>query len=353
MATARKLPSGNWRVQVYAGKDVNGKPQYRSFTACTKKEAEYEALQWQLHYKEITRDSACMTLNEAMSKYIESRDGVLSPSTIRGYETLRKHRLPGLMGRKLKTLTPSAIQSALNEEAKSHTPKTVRNVYGLLTATLKEYHPTLARQLQDHPPTLPQKIIREQTVLEPDQVAKLLTAIQGDPIEIPVLLAVWLTLRQSEVLGLTWDNVDFEHHTIRICQAKVRNREQKLVVKTTKTAASTRTLRMPDYIEMRLKAAQETAQGEFVVNLTGNSLYSRLKTVLKRNGLPNIRYHDLRHCCASIMVAENLPLYYIQRRGGWASDRTLKSVYTHLLDSKRGTVDDTVDEYFTGLLTAR
>ena len=65
MANAKQLPSGSWRVQVYAGKDAQGKKQYRSFTRLTKKEAEYEALQWQLHYKEVSRDTTAMTLDEA------------------------------------------------------------------------------------------------------------------------------------------------------------------------------------------------------------------------------------------------------------------------------------------------
>ena len=93
MATAKKLPSGSWRVQVYAGKDASGKPQYRSFTRPTKKEAEYEAMTWQLHYKEISRDSTSMTLAEATDKYIASKDGILSPSTIRGYDIIRREHL--------------------------------------------------------------------------------------------------------------------------------------------------------------------------------------------------------------------------------------------------------------------
>lgn len=350
MATAKRLPSGNWRVQVYAGKDISGKKQYRSFTAPTKREAEYAALQFTLHYREITRDTAAMTLEEGMAKYISSRDGVLSPATIRGYETIRRHHLPGLANRRLRELTPTLIQEALNLEAKEHTPKTVRNVYGLLTATLRQYHPQLARDLEQHPPTLPQKLVHEQTVLEPDQVGVLLRAVQGNPIEIPVLLAVWMGLRQSEILGLCWDSVDFQRHTLYIHQARVRNSSQELVLKTTKTTASTRTLRMPEYIETRLLAAQEDADGPFVVNMTGSSLYSRFKTVLRHEGLPPIRFHDLRHCNCSIMLSIGVPEFYAQRRGGWATGKTMKRVYTHLLDSRRSAVDDTIDSYFSALI---
>ena len=121
MATAKKLPSGSWRVQVYAGKDANGKLQYRSFTRPTKKEAEYEALQWQLHYKEVNRDTTAMTLAEAMDKYIASKDGILSPSTIRGYDIIRREHLKGLMELRLNRLTPVLIQEAINQESKPYT----------------------------------------------------------------------------------------------------------------------------------------------------------------------------------------------------------------------------------------
>lgn len=350
MAKAKQLPSGNWRVQVYNGKRPDGRPEYISITASTKKEAEYQALQHQLHYKEVSRDTAAMTLSEAMDKYIKGRDGVLSPSTIRGYRAILKNNLQGLMDFQLKKLSLSSIQLALNEEAKTHTPKTVRNIYGLLTATLREYHPQLARDLEQHPPTLPQKIVHEQTILEPHQVGQLLRAVQGNPIEIPVLLAVWMGMRQSEILGLQWADIDLQAGTLRIHQAKVRNSESKLVLKTTKTTASTRTLHLPAYITEKLKEAQEEADSDFVVTLTAAGLYSRFKTVLRHSGLPSIRFHDLRHCNASIMLAIGVPEIYAQRRGGWSTDHTMKTVYTHLLNSTRGTVDDSIDTYFAQLV---
>lgn len=353
MATAKRLPSGAWRTQVFAGTDASGRRQYRSFTAKTRKESEYAALQWQLHYREVAQDSSCQTLNEAFERYIADRDGILSPSTVRGYDIIRRNHFVSLRDTQLKKLTPVQIQTALNAEVKAGaTPKTIRNVYGLLTAVLRAYHPSLARQLQDHPPTLPQRKKTEQTVLEPAEAAKLIKAIQGDPIEIPVLLALWLTLRQSEILGLTWGHVDFERHTLRVEQARVRNKEYELVVKQTKTTSSTRTLHLPEYIERRLQEAKpdDAMPEDFIIELSGKGLYSRLKTVLRREGLPDISMHALWHSCASLMTALDLPLFYIQRRGGWASDRVLRSTYTHILDSKRTEIDDRIDDYFGQLI---
>jgi len=355
MAKAKQLPSGSWRVQVYAGKDAAGKRQYLSFTALTKKEAEYNALQFQLHHKEVSRDSSCMTLDEAMQKYISSKDGILSPSTIRGYEYIRKNNLPSLKDMKLNRLTPQLIQRAINEEAKPYiddkgkrrirTPKTIRNIHGLLSAVLAEYHPGLTLHT-----TLPQKEIKEQKILEPNQIATLLVAVEGDDMELPVLMGVWLCMRESEITALTWDCVDLEQKTLTIKKALVRDKDNAWVEKTTKTTHSTRTINIPDYIAGKLEAAKEKSTNDRVVPLSGPSLYSRLKTILRRNGLPDIRFHDLRHTAASIGLMLNVPQKYMMERGGWSSPKTMQNVYQHTMASKRNAVDDTIDAYYQGLL---
>lgn len=355
MATAKKLPSGSWRVQVYAGKDAEGKPQYRSFTRPTKKEAEYEALQWQLHYKEISRDSTAMTLAEAMDKYIKSKDGILSPSTIRGYDIIRREHLKGLLDTRLNRLTPAMVQEAINREAKPYTdrhgkirtpsPKSVRNVHGLLSAVLTEYCPSLKLNT-----TLPQKQVAEQSVLEPEEIAALLRAVDGTEMEIPVLLAVWLCMRSSEITGLTWDCIDFDRGTVTVRQARVRNKDNQWVEKGTKTTGSTRTVNAPQYIMNKLAAAKEASTTEHVVNIKGNCLYQRLKTILRNNDLPDIRFHDLRHTAASVMLMLNVPDKYAQKRGGWSTSSTMKTVYQHTIAAKRSAVDDAIDSYFVQLI---
>lgn len=355
MAKAVRLPSGSYRVQVYAGKDASGKRQYLSFTRPTKKEAEYEALQFQLHHKEVSRDSSNMTLSEAMEKYIASKDGILSPSTIRGYEIIRKNHLQGLMELRLNRLTPALIQNAINQEAKPHpddkgrirasSPKSVRNIHGFLSAVLAEYHPSMHLNT-----TLPQKKATEQSVLEPEQIGTLLRAVEGNEMEIPVLLAVWLCMRSSEITGLTWDCVDFQHKTITIKQARVLGRNNQWVDKGTKTTSSTRILSAPDHIMDKLKTAHEAASSDRVITLKGNSLYRRLKTILKHNNLPDIRFHDLRHTSASVMVLLNVPEKYAQQRGGWATPNTMKTVYQHTMATKRNSVDEQIDRFFQALL---
>lgn len=351
MATAKKLPSGNWRVQVYAGKDVNGKTISKSFTASTKKEAEYRAAQFQAHYKEVNRDETNMTLREAMGKYIESRSGVLSPTTSRSYGAILRNRLPGLMDVKLNRLTQNRIQLAINEEAKSHSPKTVKNVYGLLTATLGVYHPDLADQLSKRPPKMPQKIKTEPTVLTVDQIDILVHAIRGDVMELPILLSLWLCLRQSEICGLTWDCVYYDRRMMHINKARVMTNRSTVALKAPKTASSDRWVDMPPYIENLLREAQDTSSGEYVTTLSGDSMRNRLKTILKRNDLPKIRFHDLRHSNASLMAYLGVPQYLAQRRGGWATPHTMNQVYTHEIESGKRIADEMVNSFFEEIIS--
>lgn len=355
MATAKQLPSGSWRVQVYAGKGPDGRRQYLSFTKPTKKEAEFEALQFQLRHREISRDSSAMTLAQAMERYIAGKDGVLSPSTIRGYENIRKNNLQGLMPVRLNRITPAMVQESINQEAKPYldkfgklrtrTPKSIRNIHGLLSAVLAEYCPDITLKTR-----LPQKEIKEQNILEPQQIGTLLKAVEGNPMELPVLMGVWLCMRASEISGLTWDCVDFGKNTITIKRALVRDRDNHWVEKGTKTTGSTRTIHVPPYIMDRLAAQKERSCGERVVPLSSESMYKRLKTILKRTGLPDIRFHDLRHTAASVMLTLNVPDKYAQARGGWSTNHTMKTVYQHTMKAKKTAVDQAIDAYFQALL---
>lgn len=117
MAKAKKLPSGNWRVQIYAGKDSNGKKIMKSFTAETKKEAELMALQFSANHREPVSE---MTVGKAIDKYIESKSNILSPSTLRSYKTMRRNNLQGLMDIRLRELTRTAIQAEVNSDAEDY-----------------------------------------------------------------------------------------------------------------------------------------------------------------------------------------------------------------------------------------
>lgn len=117
MPTAKKLPSGSWRCQAYDYTDDNGKRHYESFTADSKKDAEFMAAQFAME-KEQRRHMSSNSLRNAIDVYIETSDAILSPTTIQGYQKIQKNAFADIMELPLKKLTKQRLQDAVNLEAK-------------------------------------------------------------------------------------------------------------------------------------------------------------------------------------------------------------------------------------------
>ena len=136
-----KLPSGNSRIQVYDYTDVDGKKHYKSFTAPTKKEAKFLAAQWLAGKAAMAEED--ITLYKAVTRYIDAKRGVLSPSTIRGYEAVQRNYIkPYALGRtKLPDMTNTKLQVWISDISAKVGPKSVRNAHGLVSGTLEMFHP--------------------------------------------------------------------------------------------------------------------------------------------------------------------------------------------------------------------
>lgn len=333
MAKAKKLPSGNWRVQLYVGKDANGKRMFKSFTAETKKEAEYAAAEYNLTRKATPQK---MTVGEAIDKYIASKENILSPTTMHSYRAIRRSNFQGIMNIPLNKLTQEHVQLEVNTAAKTLSPKTVSNAHGLLTAALGVYLPDFTLKT-----TLPKKQRKIKTLTQPDVIMKI---VKGTEIELPVLLALWLGLRMSEIRGLKRSSVSNGYITIEnvIVNAEGKDIEKKA----TKTLTSTRRLKSPYYITELI----ERTEGEYISPLSGRTIYFRFVKLLKDNGLPHMTFHDLRHLNASVMLQLGIPDKYAMERGGWATNSTLKNVYQHTFSNEREAVDDRVDNYFSDII---
>ncbi len=200
MATAKKLPSGSYRVNLYIGMDENGRRQYKSFTADTKKAAEYLAAQFNINRKE--RQKCELTFDNAAERYIESKRNVLSPSTVRGYYAILRNYCGKLKGIKICNITQEFIQSVINGIAANHSPKTCRNVHGFISAVLSMFAPDMLINT-----TLPQKQKREIYVPDEREIAEIYQKAKGTVNEIPIFLAAECGLRASEISALQALNV--------------------------------------------------------------------------------------------------------------------------------------------------
>ncbi len=187
-----------------------------------------------------------------------------------------------------------------------------------------------------------------------EELQMLFEAVKGDLIELPVILSAFYGLRRSEALGLKWSAIDFEQKTLcikhTVCRISVDGKDVIVRKDTTKNKASLRTLPLiPDVEKLLLEARKKQESNrrkcrnaynkEFLdyicVDDMGNLLRpdylsQHLQIVLKKNNLKHIRYHDLRHSCASLLLASGVSLKEIQDWLGHSDYSTTANIYSHL-----------------------
>lgn len=344
MAKAKKLPSGSWRCLVYDYTDNNGKRVYRSFTSddpspAGKRKAEVLAAQYAVDKEHKLHCS--LTFGDALDNYIKDRESVLAVSTIREYKRTKRTDLAELDQVKLENITQERIQEFINRLAREKSPKTVRNIHGLITAVMKTYLPGMAIHT-----TLPQKIPPKLYIPTDEDIRTLLDHIDDDDIMIAVLLAAFGPLRRSEICGL--EDTDFNGNIAHIQRAVVLDENKQWVDKTTKSVAGNRYVPLPDFVMDKIR--DRTGR---IVHLKPNQISDRFIDLVARSELPHFRFHDLRHYCASIQHALGIPDAYIMQRGGWSSDAVLKQVYRHALSDKAEEMNNLANNHFSKICNTK
>lgn len=326
MAKAKKLPSGNWRVQVY-DKNTN---KYKSFTATTKKEAEYKAAEYLLHANS-GNSYEDMTLREAYKRYIDSKSAVLSPSTVREYTRASHKDFPHLMPMKLSKITPQIVQTAINEASATLSPKTVRNMHGLLHSVLKAYYPQITLNTR-----LPQNKKPERIIPTTSEIQTLLDNAD-EIIRVPILLASSGGLRRSEICALTPN--DFNDFGVTINKAIVRSQNNQYITKQPKTSAGYRFVPLPPHI------IKEAMEWEYF-GINPNALEKRFLRLVRKLPVEHFTFHKLRHYFASELHAKGVPDQYIAEVGGWESVEMLHKVYQHTLRDKKPEISKKIVNIF-------
>lgn len=327
-----ELPSGSYRVQVFDYMDENKKKHYKSFTAPTKKEAEFLALKWKNDKTDVISD---ITVYDSITRYIDSKRSVLSPSTVRTYEGTQKNYFGGRFGSiKLNKLDSTAVQVWVSDLAQKISPKTVRNAHALLTSALDMFAPDLRIKT-----TLPAKRKPDLYTPSDDDIKKLLKHIEGKELEIAVLLAAFGPLRRGEICALTSD--DIKGNTIEVSKSMVIGPDNLWHIKQPKTYGSYRKIEFPDFVIEKTKGIQGR-----IIKATPEQITNRFRRAIRFSKLPHFRFHDLRHYSASIMHAIGVPDQYIMQRGGWQSDNIMKSVYRNVIDIESVKQNKKVTKHF-------
>ncbi|MEY8285417.1 tyrosine-type recombinase/integrase [Lachnospiraceae bacterium 50-23] len=360
MAKAKKLPSGRWRALVYSHTEsvwddekqsYVSKRKYESFDGDTEDEANFKAAEFKFTRNRRSRPEK-LTLYEAIDKYINSCDNLLSPTSVYSYRRIQKNAFQNIMDTKIADLTNDILLQAVNEEAKRPSkkssknqtpisPKTLHDEYGLICTVLRRYVPSLNTNVK-----LPQKVVKIKEIIEPETIFRI---IEDESVEfkLAVSLAMWLSFTKSEIRGLKRSSI-YDGH-LQINQVIVDAGNKTIEKKQAKVFTRNRKHKIPPYIQSLID--QLPPDQEYLVTLNGHQLYKRWVRILKNNNLPHMTFHDLRHVNASVMALLQIPDKYAMERGGWKTDSTMKGTYTHTFSQARKDVDHIIDDYFEKQLT--
>lgn len=299
------------------GYDENHKRIYKSVTGSTYSEVESKIALLKVS-KADTRPK--ILFKDAREQYIESSKPVLSPATIRGYKQMGTY-FGKLDGYALNNIDKYVMQDWVNEFLQTHSPKTVRNAYGLARKVLSEYGYEVTAKL---PPKEPKTIFvpsneQVQTIIKWFQDVNDMDMVRA------ISLAAFGTLRRSEICGLQAEDV--KGNIVHIHSAIVVDEDNNKITKGTKTFGSDRYIELPQFVIDLLPNAGP------VVNISPDVITSRFERGLKYANLPSFRFHSLRAYSASFMHSIGIPDFSIMERGGWTSQDTLNRIY-------RGTVPE-------------
>lgn len=192
---------------------------------------------------------------------------------------------------------------------------------------------------------LPQKEKQEIQIPTKTEVAAIAEHCRGTKYELPIMLAICLGLRVSEIRGLRRSDIDGEYITIRRAIAQGENGP---IEKGPKTTSGFRRVHIPRPVQELLAAAPHTS--DHLTELTGHAIYCGFSRICEKAGVPHYRFHDLRHVNASVMLEAKIPDKYSIKRMGHATPNMLKTTYQHIFREDERLYDDAIEEGLEAIL---
>jgi len=291
--------------------------------------------------------------------------GSVKPVSLENYEHLVRVHIDPALGRiKLKTLSPAHLQHFYRERLDSGlSPRTVQYLHALLHKALKqalrwELVPRNVATAVDPP-----QLHREEIQLSPTQVRAFLQAAREDRLEALYVLAVHCGLRQGELLGLRWEDIDLEAGTLQVRRTLTAAKGDG-VFTAPKTAKSRRNVKLTAgaidalirHHERQLEERKQLAglwQDQGLVFTSGvgtpinrhNLLTRSFKPLLGKVGLPHsVRFHDLRHTCASLLVSKGVHPKLVQELLGHSNVSITLDTYSHVLPGMSNKTASAIDD---------
>ena len=308
--------------------------------------------------KEVGVLSSDMLFADYLLEWLEIAKGRLAVATYSSYAAMIKRPVGPYFRQRnltLRELEARHLQMFYSEMLRKVKPNTVIHYHAIIHSALKYAVKTdmLVQNVADKVDR-PKKNSFQPVFLSAEEMQKMFEALRGTKLELPVLVAAFYGFRRGEVLGLKWDAIDFERGTISVIRTvttiTVDGKQTEIEQQSAKTKSSLRTLPLigsfREYF-LQVKEAQELNEqicgncynheydgfvfvDELGERMRANYLTSAFPKFLESHGLRRMRFHDLRHSCASLLLANGVPLKHIQEWLGHSDFTTTANIYAHL-----------------------
>ena len=308
--------------------------------------------------KEVGDLSSDMLFADYLLEWLEIAKGRLAVATYSSYVTMINKPIGPYFRKKnltLRNLEARHLQMFYSEMLRKVKANTVIHYHAVIHSALKYAVKTdmLIQNVADKVDR-PRKNSFQPVFLSAEEMQKMFEALRGTKLELPVLVAAFYGFRRGEVLGLKWDAIDFERGTISVIRTvttiTVDGKHTEIEQQSAKTKSSLRTLPLigsfREYF-MQVKEAQDLNKqicgncynhqydgfvfvDEMGERMRANYLTSAFPKFLESHGLRRMRFHDLRHSCASLLLANGVPLKHIQEWLGHSDFTTTANIYAHL-----------------------
>ena len=308
--TIEQLPSGSYRIR----ESVNGK---RYSITIQKKPSDRIARQLLDERIDRTEKYGGHSFRSAAETYIDAKSNVLSPSTIRGYNSLMRNIPDAFLALDCGDITTLDVQKMVNEYSRTHSAKSTHNLNGFVLAVLRLFDPNMNIRT-----TLPQIPRVERYTPSQEDVKALLEYSYNSEYYAALYLAS-MSCRCSEICALTLDDLDGNILTIN--KSLVRAEKGYILKETPKTDASNRQIVLPDVLVEWINV-----HGYIYQNYP-QQIDKYLRRTLPKLGIPFFSVHKLRHFFASYAHDLGYSDAVIQSLGGWSTDNVMKKVYRHAL----------------------
>ena len=359
--TIRQRPDGRWEARFTVGRDPGtGKQIQRSVYGSTQKEVRQKLAQAVAEIDSGTYQAPSkMTVGQWLDIWTAEYLNHVRPRTVEAYQCqIRNHIRPALGAVKLDTLTTPAIQSFYNSMSQPNgdkpglSAKSIKNIHGILHKALQQA--VTVGYLRFNPAdacTLPRVEHKELKPLDETDTARFIEAVKGHRYETLFLVTLFTGMREGEVLGLTWDCVDFKRGTVTVNKQLQKTTTGGSVYTLVPTKNGKGRVVAPAPFVMSLLQAQRRRQIEWQLrvgpiwedsglvftdesgrHLCHHTVYQNYKRVVASIGIPEARFHDLRHSFAVASIRAGDDIKTVQGNLGHATASFTLDVYGHVTD---------------------